>query len=149
MTTETAAAPEPFAVDGLLMSQLAPSDVADDDIPLEACVPEACVPEACVPAARRTPPPLARPGAASRAPGAYTPGGYTPGGGERPQLRRAAGEAAGATKARPRTEAVVGVLQLERHRPSSCFDAYDAEVAGLLACWAGGLLRAARAYESS
>ena len=139
MKTETAAAPEPFAVDGLLMSQVAPSDVADDDIPLEACVP----------AARRTPPPLARPGAASRAPGAYTPGGYTPGGGERPQLRRAAGEAAGATKARPRTEAVVGVLQLERHRPSSCFDAYDAEVAGLLACWAGGLLRAARAYESS
>ena len=46
------------------------------------------------------------------------------------------------------TGEVVGVLQLERQGPSSCYDAHDVEVAGLLACWAGGLLHAARAFEA-
>ena len=35
--TEAAAAAEPFAEGGLLMSQVAASDVAEDDLPLEAC----------------------------------------------------------------------------------------------------------------
>ena len=62
---------------------------------------------------------------------------------------RGAADTAAAVKQAPRPEAVAGVLQLERQRPSSCYDAHDVEVAGLLACWAGGLLHAARAYESS
>ena len=56
-----AAAAEPFADGGLLMSKVAASDAVEDNLPLEACVPARQ--KACVSAPRRTPPPpLPRPG---------------------------------------------------------------------------------------
>ena len=132
----------------------------EDDVPLEACylvTPLALTPtpaptpnpnQACVPAPRRTPPPLPRPGSATGGAARRATEGYVLAGREMHRLRGAADTAA-AVKQDSRPEAVAGVLQLERQRPSSCYDAHDAEVAGLLACWAGGLLHAARAYESS
>ena len=43
----------------------------------------------------------------------------------------------------------MGVLELERRRPSSAFDAHDADVATALALWGGGLLHSAVTYETA
>ena len=125
-----------------------------DDVPLEACylvtplaltltpAPTPNPNQACVPAPRRTPPPLPRPGSATGGAARRATEGYVLAGREMHRLRGAADTAA-AVKQAPRPEAVAGVLQLERQRPghraAATYDAHDAEVAGLLACWAGGL----------